>query len=61
MIPTQEATELALRVHADAYRRKAPNGTLEEQVRIMVRRWRRDGYKGTNSAWEALARLVERS
>jgi hypothetical protein len=60
MIDTPEATALALRIHAEAYRKKAPNGTLEEQVRSMVRRWRRDGFRGTNEEWAHLARLVEK-
>ena len=57
LIQSPEATDLALRIHAEAYRKKV-KGTAEDQMRILVRRWRRDGYKGTDEKWLALARML---
>lgn len=60
MIQSERATEIARRVTSEADRAVKPGGTLEGRVRLMVRRWQRDGYRGTAEQWEALARMVGR-
>lgn len=66
---SEQATARALRVHAEAEaRRRQPaglparihvaDGDLAALVRSMVRRFKRDGYKGTADQWTRLSRFV---